>query len=469
MATLFPTAKSDPELYPYRSGLFFGFFNAPVWQIAIGTPMVLFAERLGATSFQVGLAYSFVFLQTPMLILSTALIPKFGFKKVAMGGWAARSLFLILPLVLAFIAPDVGSPWMVNAFIWSVFFFSFFRTIGASALTPWFYGFLPAKIRGRFFGNDQMLSGIGGVVTLVSCSMLFAFMPIYSALLVQYSITVIGSVLSYGALGRLPDINKPTTISLRSVLRDTPRHLFKRSVFRHYVWLAAWFSVAIVSIPPFSAYFLKVDANVTAGRIMMFEVLRYLGVITGAWLLRRRIDQTGSKPFFLLALVLYAMVAVLWLLFLNGLVGSSGALFGIYFVVGLGAVCWNLANMNYLPQIVPAEDRALCISIFAAVTSFLGGCSPIFWGLFLKGTNADGTPGIDAGMFQWFFICLLVSVTILSVLVSRLQEDIETEFEPIIIGNALLRPFRAATYLVNLIDLKGLARDDDAPPKSADD
>jgi hypothetical protein len=202
---------------------------------------------------------------------------------------------------------------------------------------------------------------------------------------------------------------------------------------------------------------------------MMFEVLRYLGVITGAWLLRRRIDQTGSKPFFLLALVLYAMVAVLWLLFLNGLVGSSGALFGIYFVVGLGAVCWNLANMNYLPQIVPAEDRALCISIFAAVTSFLGGCSPIFWGLFLKGTNADGTPGIDAGMFQWFFICLLVSVTILSVLVSRLQEDIETEFEPIIIGNALLRPFRAATYLVNLIDLKGLARDDDAPPKSADD
>jgi hypothetical protein len=117
MATLFPTAKSDPELYPYRSGLFFGFFNAPVWQIAIGTPMVLFAERLGATSFQVGLAYSFVFLQTPMLILSTALIPKFGFKKVAMGGWAARSLFLILPLVLALIAPDVGSPWMVNAFI----------------------------------------------------------------------------------------------------------------------------------------------------------------------------------------------------------------------------------------------------------------------------------------------------------------------------------------------------------------
>ena len=133
MAPLFPTAKSDPELYPYRSALVFGFFNALVWQIVIGTPMVLFAERLGATSFQVGLAYSFVFLQTPLLVFATALLPRFGFKRMAMGGWAARSLFLAIPLWLAILAPETARGWMVNVFLWSVFFFSFFRTIGASA------------------------------------------------------------------------------------------------------------------------------------------------------------------------------------------------------------------------------------------------------------------------------------------------------------------------------------------------
>ncbi|MCF7688428.1 MAG: hypothetical protein K9M98_04715 [Cephaloticoccus sp.] len=466
MASLFPTAKSDPELFPYRSGLFFGFFNALVWQIAIGTPMVLFAERLGASSFQVGLAYSFVFLQTPLLVFATALIPRFGFKRVTMGGWAARSTLLVVPLVLALLAPDVGQPWMVNAFIWSVFFFSFFRTIGASALTPWFFGFLPPKIRGRYFGNDQMISGLAGVGTLLACALLFAFLPLYTALLIQYSISVVGSFLSFGALKRLPDIAKPRAISLRSVLRDTPRHMFTRSPFRHYIWLAAWYAVATTSIPPFSAYFLKVDVHLSAGRIMLFEVLRYVGVIAGAWLLRRRIDHTGAKPFFLLALVLNASVAVIWWLFLNGMAGSGTVLFGIYFIVGLAAVCWNVANLNYLPKIVPTTERALFVSIHSAVTAFLGGCSPIVWGLFLKQTNADGTPGMDAAMFQWFFVCLLVSVSILSMLVARLHEDKKTRFEPLIIGNAVLRPFRAASYLVNLFDLPGLARERDKPPSS---
>ena len=91
MPSLVPTTKSDPELAPYRAGLLFGFFNALTWQIGIGTPMVLFAERLGASSFQVGLAYSFVFLLTPVQVAATTLLPRFGFKRVTLGGWGVRS------------------------------------------------------------------------------------------------------------------------------------------------------------------------------------------------------------------------------------------------------------------------------------------------------------------------------------------------------------------------------------------
>ena len=41
LPTLFPTAKTDPELAPFRAGIVFAFFNALSWQIGIGTPMVL--------------------------------------------------------------------------------------------------------------------------------------------------------------------------------------------------------------------------------------------------------------------------------------------------------------------------------------------------------------------------------------------------------------------------------------------
>ena len=115
----------------------FGFFNALTWQIGIGTPMVLFCEQLGASPFQVGLAYSFVFLLTPIQILATALLPRYGYKRVMLGGWAARTVFLIVPVWLAIVAQRWGlQPWMAPALVGSVFGFCFFRTIGAAAIMP---------------------------------------------------------------------------------------------------------------------------------------------------------------------------------------------------------------------------------------------------------------------------------------------------------------------------------------------
>ena len=463
--SLFPTAKSDPELAPYRAGLLFGFFNALTWQIAIGTPMVLFAERLGATSFQVGLVYSFVFLLTPVQVAATALLPHFGFKRVTLGGWGIRSFFLMVPIWLALLAPATGRPWMVTTLIWSVFFFCLFRSIGAAAMTTWFMGLLPPKLRGRYFASDQFFSGIAGVGALIACAALFALLPMYTALLVQYVIALVGSTLSYYSLKRLPDIAKPAAISLGSVLRDTPRLMFTPSEFRRYLWLAVWYAVITTPIPPFAAYYLKVGAHLSPGQIMQFEVMRYSGVIVGAWLIRRRIDAVGARPFFLLSLGLVAVSATIWWLFLRNVLGGTVVMSGIYFVIGLGAVCWNIANLNYLPKVAPAGERALFISIHGAAIACIGGCAPILWGLVLKSTGPDGAPGIDNALFQWFFASVVVCASILSVLFARLREDTKTHVDPIIIGNAVLNPFRAASYLVNLIDAKSLVREV-VPPRS---
>lgn len=457
--TLFPTAKSDPELAPYRAGLRFGFFNALTWQIAISTPLVLFAERLGATSFQVGLVFSFVSVLTPVQLVATALLPHYGFKRVSLGGWGARSLFLAIPIWLAFLAPATPRPWMVSTLIWSVFFFCLFRSIGVSSMTTWFMGIVPPGLRGRYFANDQYFSAIAGVGALLACAALFALLPIYLALLVQYTLALVGSTISYFELRRLPDIPRPSAISLGSVWRDTPRHMFTPSPFRRYLWLAVAYTVITTPIPPFAAYYLKVGPHLTPGRIMQFEVLRYCGVILGAWLLRRRIDTTGGRPFFLVSLGFTALAAVCWWLYLRHVVDGMGAMAGIYLLVGLGAVCWTVANLNYLPKISPPEERALFVSIHGAATAFIGGCAPILWGFVLKSTGPDGAPGIDGGLFQWFFVSVFVSAGLLSVIAARLHEDTTTSVEPIMIGNAILNPFRAASYLVNLIDVRSLVRE----------
>jgi hypothetical protein len=116
---------------------------------------------------------------------------------------------------------------------------------------------------------------------------------------------------------------------------------------------------------------------------------------------------------------------------------------------------WALSNLNYLPKTVAAEERTLTVAIHGAVTACIGGMAPILWGWFLKGSGGGG-PAINVDVFQWFFLSVLVSVVCLSWLVARLPEDKSIAVEPLVIGNAVLRPFRAATYLINLIDLKSL-------------
>jgi len=66
--------------------------------VVLGTPAVLLAESLGANTFQVGLLYSFVFLLLPVQVIATATLPRFGYKKQVIFGWAIRTLFLVIPI-----------------------------------------------------------------------------------------------------------------------------------------------------------------------------------------------------------------------------------------------------------------------------------------------------------------------------------------------------------------------------------
>lgn len=466
MASLFPTAKSDPELMPFRPGLVFAFFNALAWQIGIGTPMVLFAEQLGATPFQVGLAYSFVFVLTPLQIVSTALLPKYGFKTLMLAGWRTRSFFLAVPAVLAVVGIVSGRefPWMVYALVGSVFFFCVFRSIGAASGVSWFYAILPETARGRYFASDQFVSAVAGVGTLLASAALFILLPIYVALLVQYGIALMGSTISYYSLKKLPDADRPTSISLRTVVRDTPRHLFRPSVFRSYVWLAVACGVVATPIPPFAAYYLRVGPQLSTGQIMLFEVARYSGVMVAAWLIRRRIDVSGAKPFFLVALLLYAAVGSYWWMYLENGFGGIGGIYAVYFLLGLGAGTWAIATLNYLPKIIGAEDRTLAASIQGAVAACVGGLSPIIWGLFLK-SGEGGVRAINPDVFQIFFLTVIFASLVLAGLFARLPENRDQKVEPILIGGAILRPLRAVTALVNLIDPRTLHRSKSPDPR----
>lgn len=442
------TTSDHPSLRPVRAALWFGFFNAMTWQVALGTPMVMLAERLGASAFAVGTAYSFVFLLTPVQVVCTSLLPKYGCKRMMLSGWGARSLFLLPVIWLAWLAPETGAAWHVAVFIGSLFLFTFFRSFGSAAWLPWVNALLTAENRGKYFASDQGTSGVAGVATLLVCSASLAIMAPYRAFLLQYAFAFVGSWFAYLALTRLPDVPRPSALPLQDVLTHTPQLLRTRGTFRQFVWVSLLQGAATAAIPPFCAYYLRVVPEASASRIVAYTLIQYVGVITGAVAIRNRVDRSGARPFFLLSLAVYAVIAGFWLILLRGWNAGLAGVPVVYFLVGFAASCWAAANMKYLPMAVAPEHHTLAFSVHTAVTSLASGVATSVWGLFIRGREPG--PSVDVAAFQTFFVVALVVIVVVILLVSRLPAaaGVRLDWSR---GSLVLRPFRGFTTLATLV------------------
>lgn len=453
---IFPTRQSSPELYPYRHGIYFAFYHALNWQVAIGTPTVLFMQQLGANSFQVGLVFAWTFLLAPTQVLSTSLLSRFGFKRLTMTGWGARSACLLVPLALAALAALTGpgpaaAPWMIHAMIAATFCYCLIRAVGTSALTTWFYQLVPAEIRGRYWATDQLTAGVAIVGSLLLYALLFAVLPVYSAFIVLYLIAIFGALMSYRQLKALPDVARPQPISLRRLATETPRLLARPGVYRTYLWISVALFAAITPLAPFAAYYLRTTARISTAQVLLLSMLIYLGLIAANLVMRAQMDRIGAKPFFRLAYLTHALIALGWIGFLLTGGVALWLLPVLYTLQGFGSGCWNSANLSYLAKIVPEQDRALPVSLHGAVITFIGGITPVVWGLFLKVPGE--VPAMDVVAFEVFFASMLVVSLGLLFVLRRLPES-AGPVGPIFQGSWVWRPFRAVATLVNLVEPK---------------
>lgn len=459
---IFPTQKSAPELLPYRHGLYFSFFNALNWQVAIGIPTVLFMQELGADSFQVGLTFAWTFLLTPVQVLATAFLPHLGFKRLTLAGWSARGWCLVVPAGLALLAPREPAPWMIYAMVTTMFIYSLTRAVGTASLTTWIYQLVPSSLQGRYWSTDQIISGSAIMGALVAYSALFWLLPIYVAFVVQYVVAIIGAVMAYVHLNKLPDVEKPKLLSLEKIVTETPRLVTQPSLYRTYLWLSVALFFTITPIAPFAAFYLKATAGLTTAHIMLLTMLTYVGLIGANHFMRPRLDHHGAKPFFRVSYICFGLIALGWLAYLYTKGHWLLFLPVIYLVQGVASGCWTSANLNYLAKIVPEQDRALPVSIHGAVITFIGGCSPVLWGLFMKG-HADPSQ-VNIVAFEIFFAVLLVTAVGMFWFVGRLPEKTGT-IAPLLQGGWALRPFRGVANLINLVEKPPEKNADQSPER----
>ncbi|NDV60909.1 MFS transporter [Puniceicoccales bacterium CK1056] len=443
-----PAADGPVSLAPYSNLLKFGFFNATTWMIGLGTPLVLLAGQLGASSFEVGMAYAFVFLLLPVQIIATATLPRFGYKRQVIFGWASRGIFLLIPLGIVWMAPAAPQRWMVYALIASAFFFSLFRAMGSCGVMPLIYATLPESVRGRYFSTDQAVTGISGILTLLFCSLLFRYLPIYQAFFWQYLYAIAGVFFTIYFLSKVKDPPKPKETSLRRIFSETPKICLRSSPFRQYLVFMIASAVMGTAFVPLKAYYLKVDAGVGVDLILTYTAIQYAGAIIGTLFMRGRIDQIGVKPVFRVSLVLSLGISAFWYFLVTGHQLLLLFLPLAYFCFGIAASLWITAHLKYLPRVCDDEQQALHVSVHSAVVGLIGGLAPIAWGFLVK--IPGGLPGVQPDRFGLYFLGLLGVQLGLLFYVPWLTSE-HRERPSIQTGANLLRPFRYIGQLINFL------------------
>ena len=396
-----PAPDIPNPLAPFRAGYWFGGFNGLTWMIGLGTPMVLLAEQLGASAFQVGLASSFVISLYPVQVVATTLLPHLGYRRQMVFAWSARAMLLGVPLTLAWLAPATPEPWMPSALIASVFWFCTFRAFGVAAHIPWFAAILPDELRGRFFATDNAITSVVGVATLLTCALLFATLPAYRAFQAVYGLAAVGSALAVVNLLRLPAGPTPPHSPLNRVLGLATRLSLRAGLFRQYLVISLFWLVATLPIPAFGAYYLKVVTGLSSSQILLYTAVQFIGQIAAASRIRHLIDAIPIKRFFQLANGIVILVAIVWLAVIFVWIDSSWLLPAAYLLFGFAIGLSQAAHFTYLPELSPEDRRPVTIAIFGAVTGLLSGIAPMAWGVVLR-TGGD-VPGIDLDNFALFF------------------------------------------------------------------
>ncbi len=363
--------------------------------------MVLLLEQLDATTLQVGLVTSAIFVLYPVLVLATATLARLGFRRQMVTAWVLRAFFLVVPLGIAIHAPEEPAAWMADAVVAAVFGFCFFRAFGVACHIPWLASILPDPVRGRFFATEHAVTSAVGVVALLGCAALFALLPAYTAFRVVYSVALFGSAMAVASLLRLPDGPRPDPSPLREMLPETRRLCLEPGLFRQYLFLTVLSSVVGSSFVAFAIYYLKTEQGLPSSRILTFTAAQFGGSILATWIMRRSLDRVAIRRFLQIGSFVFALLFAYWLGIVSGESDWLAAVLPSFFVVGLALGVNGAAHTTFLPELAAPARRPIAVAVFGAVAGVLQGVGPILWGAVLR--TGGGAPGVDETRFALFF------------------------------------------------------------------
>ena len=442
-----------------RYAYWFQGLNAVSYQICLGSPLILFANQLGASAVVLGVLAGLAPLTSILQLAVARYASQIGYRNLMLRGWSTRVAVLIFLVVLPLVVHLVGAALAVWALLAILLIFNLSRAIAVCSWLPWIAAIVPKSLRGFYLSWDRLFVNGGTLVALAISGVILLerSMVGYAAV---FFVSFLGGVVSLYFLNRIPEPQMgpaptslpPETLQWRGLLAD--------KAFSRLIAFSATVQLVIAANSTFTVVFVRDQVGMGNGPILWLTAGAAVLSMAALQLLRRKVDLVGSKPLLAFVLGWWAMYFVLWfVLSVNGISQPVLAVCLLMLANGFFAAVYDLALTRLLMNI--AGDRPASAQYFAlhsVVSSTVTGLAPIGWGFLLDSMRGVGVQlgGLSLSHYSYLFGFQWLLLALVSLALIRLREASAQSFRRVAYEVFVHRP--AQTVLNILPALMHLLR-----------
>jgi MFS family permease len=290
--------------------------------------------------------------------------------------------------------PELAARWFIGWF----FVASVFGAVSGVTWNAWVQEWVPARLRGKYFGRRNRLLQIS--------VLLFLFVTGWVLARWDYAVPAFQAVIAGAAVLRIASIYwqwKSPTRAHRPVPAVALSFRAQAGVLRRshsLLWFIAFgavWSFAANCFGPFYQVFLFEQLGLSAFDVGILSTVSALGgaLSLPAW--GRLLDRYGNRPVMAFSLLVWQGVNLLWCLLepnSRTIVYIIWALGGMTSMGAIASAGFVLGQFTILLRLLPVEAKSLAIGLNLAVTSLAAAIAPVVGGAVLQAALARWTDAL---------------------------------------------------------------------------
>ncbi|NIA31002.1 MAG: MFS transporter [Actinobacteria bacterium] len=436
--------------------LWFSKINAVSYASLADAVLILYAIRIGADDFLVGLVISFLYLTMPFMLVGKQWMAKQGAAKTFFRSWVFRNIsaffLFFVPIAQKHINPVSG----LFLFVIASFGFFAFRSIGITAIIPLIRDITSAENRGQFISKTWFQSMVFYLFAMVA---IVALTSRYQTVTVFQVIVIFGSLAGVVAsffMKMVPESDKPK-LSAQRPLIESIRFISSNSAIKKLLTAWSLSTAALMLVTPFSMVALKNGFQISDHSALLFSIVQITGGILASYMNTLMLDRVGPRPMIIIYSFGILIIAILWMTAPGNFFWPVFLL--IFLLAGACNAGINTALSHYLLGSVPTDLTVGISMLMTIISGVVAGISgTILGGGLLRFLRAFDLQGLV--VYKIYFAIIFIYLIIVIIMNSKLQVLSDRRVKDVLGIFFSPRDWRALFVLQKIYGTKTIGQDE---------